>query len=65
MIPAEVQRIRDERDRNAEIATELAERIRRERDDYGAYVRAMDELTSDDTAEQIVALESLRTREDH
>lgn len=55
-IPAEVQRVREERDRNAEIATGLAERVHHELHDYGAYVRAMDELTSEDTAAQMAAL---------
>jgi hypothetical protein len=44
-----VQRLYDERNRNAEIATELADRIHSK--DYGAYVRAMDELVGDEDAE--------------
>lgn len=46
-----VQRLYEERNRNCEIAVGLAERINHERDDYGAYVRAMDELVGDDDAE--------------
>lgn len=46
-----VQRLYDERNRNCEIAVGLAERIHHERDDYGAYVRAMDELVGDEDSE--------------
>lgn len=51
-----VERLYEERNRNCEIATGLAERIHHERDDYGAYVRAMDELVGDDDAEVDAAL---------
>jgi hypothetical protein len=46
-----IQRLYEERNRNCEIAVGLAERIHHEREDYGAYVRAMDELVGDDDAE--------------
>ena len=51
-----VLRLYEERNRNCEIATGLAERIHRERDDYGAYVRAVGELVGDDDAEVDTAL---------
>lgn len=51
-----LQRLYDERNRNCEIAVGLAERIHHERDDYGAYVRAMDELVGDEDAEVDAAL---------
>jgi hypothetical protein len=43
---AEVDQIVEERDTNANVAEGLAERVHHELHDYGAYVRAMDEVVS-------------------
>lgn len=46
-----IQRLYEERNRNCEIAVGLAERVHHELQDYGGYVRAVDELVGDEDAE--------------
>lgn len=56
-------RLYEERNRNCEIAVALADRINHELGDYGAYVRAVDELVGDEDSEVDAALAARESRD--